>query len=358
MRSTGSAVSAPLPSPSRSSRSRIGHSPSASEGEPVRGLGRTVSGAPPGRRRPEPAARRAARRPRRSRRPGAPASPRSDARTRKPVAAARSALPATRSSGHRVVAMRCGPVDGGVDHGPLGVQGRVVDAGATADHVRGIAGRAAAPTSVAATVVLPMPMSPGTSRSAPASISSSATAPPARQRGLDLLGGQRVLAVDRPGRRGVPCAAPPPAGTPARSSSTPRSSTRTRAPCARASTVTAAPPRRNSRTISAVTCRGYAETGAVPVGDAVVAREHARPPPTPAAVGCGRALDAGQPDRELLEPAQRAQRLGQPVEPVAGPRPARPRRVAGHCHAVSCQSLHPAGHHQPDVVGLGRPAAG
>ena len=69
--------------------------------------------------------------------------------------------------------------------------GAVVDAGPAADHARRRRCAVRTAISVAAGVVLPMPMSPGIRRSAPASISSSAIVHAGLERLLGLVAGQR-----------------------------------------------------------------------------------------------------------------------------------------------------------------------
>ena len=315
MRSTGSAVSAPLALAEPQLQVEDRQQPERLQGEPVRGLGRTVSGAPPGRRRPEPAARRAGRRPRRRRRPAAPAC-----RARPPGPGSRSPRPGRRCPRRAAAATgssRCGrgPVDARRRPRPAcASRVGVVDAGATAHHVGGAQAEQQPRPGSRRPWCCRCPCRRGPAGRQPASISSSATAAPARQRGLDL--GRRSA---RPrGRwhpsRGAPCADAPRPGVPARSSSTPRSSTRTRAPCARASTLTAAPPRRNSRTISAVTSPGVRRDRRSHRSYAVVAGEHHHRDLRRAAAGgpCPGRRPArprgprGGPGRRVASPARRA----------------------------------------------------
>ena len=115
--------------------------------------------------------------------------------SRYPVAAARSALPsavrvatgsATRSPARRSAAsttsvLRASPASSTPVPRPT-----TSDAGSPS----------AAATSAAAGVVLPIPMSPLRSRSAPAAISSRATCSPTASAALRLLRGERVLEVD------------------------------------------------------------------------------------------------------------------------------------------------------------------
>ena len=96
------------------------------------------------------------------------------------------------------------------------------------------------------------------------------------------------------------------------STSTAMSTTRTLAPAASASTLIAAPPASKLATICAVTSAGNADTPAD--GDAVITGEHHHPRPLELARRA-HALARRHPDRQLLEPAQRAGRLGQRVLP-------------------------------------------
>ena len=109
-----------------------------------------------------------------------------------------------------------------------------------------------------AAVVLPMPISPVASRSAPASIASSANPAPVS---IARIACSRLIA-------GPPAmfAVPGPIGHATRAGerpsgpATPKSATTTRAPAWRARTFTAAPPRAKFSTICAVTTWGYALT--------------------------------------------------------------------------------------------------
>ena len=106
-----------------------------------------------------------------------------------------------------------------------------------------------------AAVVLPMPMSPVATRSAPASIASITSRAPcsiAASACSRVMAGPRVMfAVPAPS--GQRTRAPPIPGGPPIALATPKSATTTRAPHSRASTLTAAPPRRKFSTICAVT---------------------------------------------------------------------------------------------------------
>ena len=108
--------------------------------------------------------------------------------------------------------------------------------------------------SVDAGVVLPMPMSPAISRSAPASTSWSAIAIPARtacSASATVIAGPTAMSPEL--RRTLKSLTP---GRSDRSASTDMSTTRTLAPVSRASTFTAAPPATKLRTICAVTSGG------------------------------------------------------------------------------------------------------
>ena len=131
---------------------------------------------------------------------------------------------------------------------------------------RPVTSSAAAPVMAAvialAAVVLPMPMSPVATRSAPPSIASMTRRAPASIAAsacARLMAGPRVMfAVPAPS--GQRTSAPPISDRPPIGLATPKSATTTRAPQSRASTLTAAPPRRKFSTICAVTDGGYALT--------------------------------------------------------------------------------------------------
>ena len=165
--------------------------------------------------------------------------------------------------------------------------------------------------STAATVLAATPSSPGMSRSAPPSTSSSAIAMPLRNGGLGLGPGERVLLVD------------PPAAAP----------DLVRAQLLRGGGVhreveqpAAGADRAGQRADRRAAGLGQLEhpgggLGRVRrdagVGDAVLAGEH----DDAGAVGVpGRrgALRAGQPDGQLVEPAERVGGAGQRVEPLPG----------------------------------------
>ena len=125
---------------------------------------------------------------------------------------------------------------------------------------------ASSPTRAAAGVVFPIPMSPAISRSAPASTSSSAIRAPSRRAATHS---SRVMASSRsidPLPRRIRCVVTssgtgnPLAG---QSTSTLTSTTRTVTPWLRARTVAAAPPVTKLATIWAVTSGGYALVPAV-----------------------------------------------------------------------------------------------
>ncbi len=124
-----------------------------------------------------------------------------------------------------------------------------------------------APTSAAATVLLPMPMSPGISRSAPASTSSSATARPT-EKACSASPGVRASSTSIAPEPRRTLRATTSRATSSSSASTAMSSTRTRAPTSRARTVTPLVPAWNTRTIAAVSSLGYADTPGAPGGAA------------------------------------------------------------------------------------------
>lgn len=121
----------------------------------------------------------------------------------------------------------------------------------------------AAATSAVAGVVLPMPMSPLMSNCAPAAISSRATAAPAASAARVCSGVSASSRWIAPLPRRTLCsisAARVDSARSVKSSSTPRSSTRTLTPWAPASALTPACPARNVRTIAPVIAGGNAET--------------------------------------------------------------------------------------------------
>ena len=304
-RSTGSAASAPLPSPSRSPRSSNG--PARARPAPAGARARSSDGrrttrpTAPGR-----AARRAARRLPRPRRPAAPAYA-APGRAHQEAGRGGQVGAARRRAAGRPGRRRCGRARSRAasTHAPLARQGRVVDAGAAADDLRG--GRPSTRRRPAwrPTVVLPMPMSPAISRSAPASISSSATALPAASAAATSSAVSASSRWIAPEPRRTLCAAhlgrqvvgqvvvdaevehPHPGAVRPRQHGDGRAAAQELA-------------HHRRRHLPRVRRHGPDRR------DAVVAGEHhhaTRPSRRPRV---GRALDPGQPDGQLLEPAQRA----------------------------------------------------
>ena len=319
LRSTGTAATAPLPSPRRMPRSRIGSRPSLASASDWAG---SVERCPAANQAAAPGAIRSAVSAQAtdispSSSTGTPAS----AAVEQEAGGGREVGTAERGQGlDRVV----GPVAGAgqrlLDDPGLAGQRRRRRCRCRGRSTSLAGSPSPAATSAAAGVVLPMPMSPLISSWAPAAISSGATAAPAASALRVSIGGERVLEVDRAGCRAAPCDRCTSAGTSSRSSSTPRSSTRTadavrpgqrrdRRPC----------PATKVRTIAAVISGGYAETpcAATPWSPAKIdqpdvvelARRH-------------RALVGRQPDGRG-RPAARAPRAAWPDRPaVAGARAA------------------------------------
>ena len=110
----------------------------------------------------------------------------------------------------------------------------------------------------AAGVVLPMPISPVTRQRAPSATSIAATSAPASSAAAawsTVMAGPSV-------RSAVPAATlrSSSPGCSSRAAATPTSTTSTRAPCCRASTLMAAPPAQKLATICAVTSWGHGVT--------------------------------------------------------------------------------------------------
>ena len=159
--------------------------------------------------------------------------------------------------------------------------------------------------------MLAMPMSPVTRHRLPAATRSRATSAP-------VTSGQRRPARGSSRGRGEVGGAPADlAGKQARagsrSAATPTSTTVTSAPACAANALTTAPPARKLATIWAVTSCGHGVTpwACTPWSAANTA--------TQAGSGSGGGQlpgQPGQPDRHLLEHAERAARLGHPVLPL------------------------------------------
>ncbi|OAA28320.1 hypothetical protein UG55_1006295 [Frankia sp. EI5c] len=184
--------------------------------------------------------------------------------TRSPASAARSAPPATRSTDRALPAYGRARRIASRIAATLSIQrwsSMPVPRPTTSTGSRS----SSAPTTAAAAVVFPMPISPGTIRSVPASISSSAISRPtanARSTSAGVSASTwsiRPLARRTRYRSGAAVPSTPP-GAVGTGVSTETSTTRTDAPTWRASALTAAPPAAKFATICAVTSAGKADT--------------------------------------------------------------------------------------------------
>ncbi len=186
----------PVASPRRMPRSTTGSSPSASRDSTVRRLGRPVSGTPPGRgaggealgqHRTGPRDH-AVEKGRHAALGGAAQEPghRRDVRAAHHAEQAQPGRPG--AAGPEPARRRPRPACWRASRRRCRCRGRPR---------RWASSPSAAPTSAATTVVLPMPMSPGTSRSAPASISSSAIVAPAARAASVSSAVNASSAVDR-----------------------------------------------------------------------------------------------------------------------------------------------------------------
>ena len=198
--------------------------------------------------------------------------------------------------------------------------------------------------SAAAGVVLPMPMSPRSSRSAPAAISSAATAAPTLSARLDLgHGAARPRGGSAPEDRRI-CGRGTSAGRPVPSASTAMSSTRTRHPVLAASTLTPATPADEGAHHRGRHLTRVGETPGTRCHPVIAGQHHRRTRSRRRRRAA--ALAGRHPGAEFLEPAQGTGGLGQRRDLPGGvcartPRAGRPDRHVSRRAPASAATRRP-----------------